>query len=163
MNRFVKDIEKRADMNSSDDEESDFEDEKKGKPEFKTKIHTVTPPTGLIRLVTGLSNRNTLEKFHKDPKEFGTRMKSLFNAGENTDVKQYIDDSDSEEIEESHPPISVQKTKSSPSSDDLQEIHQKVLQHDEEQIKGIQLANAGSGNPKVLNNYSVTSKSCSLI
>jgi predicted small metal-binding protein len=45
----------------------------------------------------------------------------------------------------------------------LDDIREKTLEHDRQQIKGIQLANAGANNPKVINNYSVTSNACLLL
>ena len=48
-------------------------------------------------------------------------------------------------------------------TNDLKEIHQRVVQHDQEQMKGIQFANAGTDNLKVVNSYSVTSTSCTLL
>jgi hypothetical protein len=46
---------------------------------------------------------------------------------------------------------------------DLNDIRQKAVEYDRQQLKGIQFANASNGNPKVVNNYAVTSNTCTLI
>ena len=45
---------------------------------------------------------------------------------------------------------------------DLNDIRQKALEYDRQQLKGIQLANAGDGNLRIVNNYAVTSTTCNL-
>ncbi|CAF1447420.1 unnamed protein product [Adineta ricciae] len=46
---------------------------------------------------------------------------------------------------------------------DLSDIHRKVIEYDQQLLKGIQLANAGSTNLKVLNSHSITSNTCTLL
>ncbi|CAF0986663.1 unnamed protein product [Adineta steineri] len=45
---------------------------------------------------------------------------------------------------------------------DMNDIHQKVVEYDQQQLTGVQLANVGNRNLKIINNYSVTSSTCSL-
>ncbi|CAF1011555.1 unnamed protein product [Adineta steineri] len=45
---------------------------------------------------------------------------------------------------------------------DMNDIHQKVIEYDQQQLTGVQLANVGNRNLKIINNYSVTSSTCSL-
>ncbi|CAF4890295.1 unnamed protein product, partial [Rotaria magnacalcarata] len=44
----------------------------------------------------------------------------------------------------------------------LNDIRQKRLEYDRQQIKGVQFSNVGDGNLKVVNNSSVTSSTCIL-
>ena len=46
--------------------------------------------------------------------------------------------------------------------DDMNDIRQKVIEYEQQQIPGVQLANVGNQNLKIINNYSVTSNACSL-
>ncbi|UJR24207.1 hypothetical protein I4U23_027173 [Adineta vaga] len=46
---------------------------------------------------------------------------------------------------------------------DLSDIRRKVIEYDQQQLKGVQLANAGSQNLKVLNSHPITSNTCTLL
>ncbi|CAF1023045.1 unnamed protein product [Adineta steineri] len=46
---------------------------------------------------------------------------------------------------------------------DLDDIRQKTIEYDQKQIRGIQFANAGTGNLTIINNHSVTSETCNII
>ncbi|CAF1361471.1 unnamed protein product [Rotaria sordida] len=45
----------------------------------------------------------------------------------------------------------------------LDDIREKTLEYNRQQVKGIQLANAGANNLKIINSYSVTSSTCIII
>ena len=47
--------------------------------------------------------------------------------------------------------------------DDMNDIRQKVIEYEQQQVTGVQLANVGNQNLKIINNYSVTSNTCSLL
>jgi len=62
------------------------------------------------------------------------------------------DDDDDDIVNENQLPIEQEHN--------LDDIREKTLEYDRQQIKGIQLANAGTNNLKIINNYSVTSSTC---
>ena len=151
---IVQHLEKYA-INPSIDEEPDFSDEKD-----RTTQKTV-PPTTLLRFVTRLTGRHSLSKMSNDP-AMASQMLTMFSSdSDNQNVADLIQDSESDDDVECLNLIS--STIQQQSANDSQDIHQKILQHEQQQIKGIQLANAGSGNLKVVNNYSVTSSTCVLV
>ncbi|CAF4356681.1 unnamed protein product [Rotaria sp. Silwood2] len=76
------------------------------------------------------------------------------------------DDSDDENYDDDNDvqvPDSVIKTDEQKSIDDnLSGIRQKTLEFDQNQIKGIQFANAGDRNLKIVNNHAINSTTCSI-
>ncbi|CAF4363391.1 unnamed protein product [Rotaria sp. Silwood2] len=76
------------------------------------------------------------------------------------------DDSDDENYDDDNDvqvPDSVIKTDEQKSIDDnLSGIRQKTLEFDQNQIKGIQFANAGDRNLKIVNNHTINSTTCSI-
>lgn len=141
--------------NPSKDEAPDFSDEKE---EITQKT---APPTTLLRFVTRLTGRHSLSKMSNDP-TMAAQMLTMFSSdSDNQNVADLIQDSESDDDLECLNRIS--STVQRQSANDSQDIHQKVFQHEQQQIKGIQLANAGTGNLKVVNSYSITSSTCVLV
>jgi hypothetical protein len=157
---LIQHMEKAANMSSSDDGGSsdDDDDDPIG---HQPRTQTSVTPVCLLRFVTRLNGRRPLSKMRNDASMVSQMISYLSNSSERESYCQAIDDSDSDEVVESPQPALT--TVQQPCSDDLQDIHQTILQYDEQQIKGLQLANAGGGNLKLVNNYSVTSSTCALI
>ena len=151
-------MEKAANMSSSDDASGSDEDDALD-PQSRTQ--TTVPPACLLRFVTRLTGRRPLSKMRTDASMVSQAMSYLSGKAERESYCQWIDDSDSDDVVESAQP--TLKTAEQPCSDDLQDIHRTILQYEEQQIKGVQLANAGGGNLKLVNNYSVTSSTCVLV
>ena len=158
---LVQHLDKHVDLSSSE-EESDDEKEEISHSHNPSSVEITVPPIGQVRFVTRFASRNSPSTMSKDPEKFDAMRKIFSQNAEQTFITELINDSDLEENDASIPIIPETMTQPTV-TDDLQEIHQKVLQHEEEQIKGVQLANAGRGNLKVVNNYSVTSKTCTIL
>ena len=158
-NNLLQHLEKYAN-NSSVEEERDFNDDDNQSDHRKITQKTV-PLVSHLRIVTRLTGRHSLSKMSNNPAMTSQIMTIFSNNSQNQDVADLIHDSDSDDDVECSNPLST--TIQQQSVNDSQDIYQKILQHEQQQIKGIQLANAGSGNLKVVNNYSVTSNTCVLV
>ena len=151
-------MEKAANMSSSDDASSSDEEDAL---DPQSRNQTTAPPACLLRFVTRLTGRRPSSKMRTDASMVTQMMSYLSDNAERESYCQWIDDSDSEDVVEDHQLALA--TAQEPCSDDLQDIHRTILQYEEQQIKGVQLANAGGGNLKLVNNFSVTSSTCALV
>ena len=170
--RLVQHVEKCVTMSSSDEEEDiDFGDDTEptqnstNTSEFKAITHRFVQPVGLFRFVTRLNGRHSLAKMSKD-KELQTKVIDVWSNGSQIlDITQMADDSDIEDddndVKSSN--LIIQKEEQQHTDIDLNDIREKVVEYDRQQLKGIQLSNAGNGNLRVVNNYAVTSNTCTLI
>ncbi|CAF1376924.1 unnamed protein product [Rotaria sp. Silwood1] len=101
--------------------------------------------------------------------ELQSKALTLFSEdSESFDMAQIIYDSDNENHNDDHDveypgAVTTAMTEQQPIEHDLDDIRQKTLEHNRQQLKGIQFANAGDGNLKVVNSYAVTSNTCTLI
>ena len=149
------------DDSSSDDKHGldDDEGDQKEKQKSNNPVQRSVPPLSRFRLVTRLTGRHSPSKMRDDATRPSPVLNLLLTNAENLDVPSLIDDSDDDDAVVSPPTTHEAKD----FTNDLKEIHQRVLQHDQEQMKGIQFANAGTDNLKVVNSYSVSSTSCILL
>jgi hypothetical protein len=164
-------MEKYVNMSSSDEEESDFgeDDTESNKNDYKSTTQKLVQPVSLFRFVTRLNVRHSLSKMSND-KEIRSKVIAVCsNQSETLDITSTVDDSDNENDDDdndvqSPPDLINQNDEQQHHVDiDLNDIRQKALEYDRQQIKGIQFANAGNGNLKVVNNYPITSNTCILI
>ncbi|CAF3376500.1 unnamed protein product [Rotaria sp. Silwood1] len=171
---LIEHMEKCTNMSSSD-EESDFaanksEDDSntKSNNDGKAIIQKNQRPISLLRFVTRLDGRHLLSKMSSDA-ELQSKALTLFSEdSESFDMAQIIYDSDNENHNDDHDveypgAVTTAMTEQQPIEHDLDDIRQKTLEHNRQQLKGIQFANAGDGNLKVVNSYAVTSNTCTLI
>ncbi len=103
--------------------------------------------------------RNTDEAYRR---YFLKNYAGVFESLETPDIvidDSAEDDDDDIVIENPSPAINA----SIEQEHNLDDIREKTLEYDRQQIKGIQLANAGRNNLKIVNNYSVTSSTCALM
>lgn len=147
------------DSSSSDD--SDDEDSKKVQKDAKSKENIVIP-TASFRFVTRLDRNFPDSKMERDT-SYGQHMMNFLNQTENVDKTKINDDSDSTDVV-TDPDIVLTNIEipKSKSDDDVKDIKKKIVEHEENQIKGIQLANAGRSDVKVVNSHAVTSHTCSI-
>ncbi|CAF3166483.1 unnamed protein product [Rotaria sp. Silwood2] len=171
--RLVDHMEKCNNMSSSDEEKSDLEDEdrkidhqSKNKKNDQTNIQNFASPTSLFRIVTRLNGRYSLSKMRRDEEIRSQVMTISLDSSETLDLPTMTDDSDDENYDDDNDvqvPDSVIKTDEQKSIDDnLSGIRQKTLEFDQNQIKGIQFANAGDRNLKIVNNHTINSTTCSI-
>ncbi|CAF3279289.1 unnamed protein product [Rotaria sp. Silwood2] len=171
--RLVDHMEKCNNMSSSDEEKSDLEDEdrkidhqSKNKKNDQTNIQNFASPTSLFRIVTRLNGRYSLSKMRRDEEIRSQVMTISLDSSETLDLPTMTDDSDDENYDDDNDvqvPDSVIKTDEQKSIDDnLSGIRQKTLEFDQNQIKGIQFANAGDRNLKIVNNHAINSTTCSI-
>lgn len=156
MTDLIKHLDNMANDDSSEEDdkvnlEAD-EDEMKKDQLTKNPIQKCVAPISRFRFVTRLAGEYSPSKM-SDEKERRRQMLDLISdRWKDLDVSSLADDDDDV----------VQPTVKD-FADDVKDINEKVVQHDQEQLRGIQFANAGSENLKVVNSYSVSSKSCTLI
>ncbi|CAF1315304.1 unnamed protein product [Rotaria magnacalcarata] len=84
------------------------------------------------------------------------------------DFAQFADDTDNENLDDDDddvksPCTTIATIEQQNVEHDSDNICQKTLEYERQQLKGVQFANAGSGNLKVMNSYIVTSNTCNLI
>ena len=135
---------------SSDDSDSDEETESK-----EVNICATLKTTASYRFVHRLHGRHSLARMKNDElhrthflREYGGAI-SLPPVTENL-----IDDSDDDDVV-ADPYVEQEHN--------LDDIREKTLEHDRQQLKGIHLANAGANNLKIVNHSSVTSSTCTLL
>ena len=159
---LIRHIEKQVVKDSISDSSDSMDENAENDTEHKEEAYTkTTPPAARFRFVTRLNSKFSPSKMKSDHETVHDLMVHLVKSREKLLEENLIDDSDDEEVMVTAPsPIKLPMSKS---DDDLKDIEQKINAHDQDQIKGIQLANAGRANLKVTNSYSVTSNSCSLI
>jgi hypothetical protein len=142
---------------SSDDYESEIgsdDDDKQSSIYNKRKI--IQPITS-YRYVHRFNGNHSLTKMKNDESYRIHFLKTYAAVSDLPDTSEIviedsdIDDDDDDIVSENKLPIEEEHN--------LDDIREKTLQYDRQQIKGIQLANAGT-NIKIINNYSVTSSTC---
>ncbi|CAF3021021.1 unnamed protein product, partial [Rotaria sp. Silwood2] len=171
---LIEHMEKCTNIDSSDDE-SDFaanKSEDDSNPKSNNDGKSVTQknqkPISLLRFVTRLNGRQLLSKMSSN-NELQSKAMAIFSEdSESLDISQIVDDSDNESHNDDHDveypgAVNTTTTEQHLIEQDLDDIRQKTLEHNRQQIKGIQFANAGDGNLKVVNSYAVTSNTCTLI
>ena len=146
------------DDSSNEDDKVDLEadeDETKKDHQAKNPIQKSVAPISRLRFVTRLAGQYSPSKM-SDEKARRTQMLNLISdRWRDLDVASLADDDDDVQA--------TVKEEENDFTNDVKDINEKVLQHDQEQLRGVQFANAGRENLKVVNSYSVSSKSCILI
>lgn len=175
-------MEKCAEYSSSEGEKSDFEEDdiefnhhSTNKNERSHIVHKSLQPVTRYRFVTRLNIRHSLSKMSNDSEIRSKVMALCANNCEALDIAKVTDDSENENYPDDDDDDDVQspnmiiqsegkqQQQLQPTNIDLNDIREKATEYDRQQIKGIQLANAGNGNLRVVNNYAVTSNTCTLI
>ncbi len=164
-------MEKCASMYSVDEKESDFEDDdteldhhhRTKKSDYKTTTQKLAQPVCLVRFVTRLNGPYSLSKMINDKEIWSKVAVVCLNQSETVDIAKMVDDCDNDNNDVEFPGLIVQSEGEQYVDIDLNDIRQKALEYDRQQLKGIQFANAGNGNLRVMNNYAVTSNTCTLI
>lgn len=154
---------------SSDDYDSDADgDDEPNNKQLAAYIMKKTPKViTSYRYVHRLNPKVSLSKM-KDDEDYEKYFLAQF-AESSYDPKMFdivIDDSDIDENDDADVVIENQSSGNHNAAEqetNLDDIRQKALEHNQQQIKGIHLANAGANNIKVVNNYSVTSSTCALM
>ena len=160
---IIEQLDKYMDM-SSDDYDSDLEsdDGNNSKRLDLSKIANNASISTSYRYVRRLNSKFPLNKMKSDEfyrTYFLKNYADMFNLPDTPEVvieDDDVDDDDSDVIMES----SSNEQKQEHNYD---ETRQKVDEFDRQQIKGIQFANAGSNNIKIVNNHAVTSNTCILM
>ncbi|CAF3991279.1 unnamed protein product [Rotaria magnacalcarata] len=152
------------------DKEEDVDEVTKNstnKKNVKTKAEHLVSPISLYRCVTRFNGRHSLAKMSNDY-EILKKVGSIWSGNSDSiDITQLVNDSDQEDHDDDN---DVQTTDQINRVEDqqqsmevaLNDIRQKRLEYDRQQIKGVQFSNVGDGNLKVVNNSSVTSSTCIL-
>ena len=154
--------------NSSDDYDSDIgnDNEMDSKQLGIHNMGKIIQPITSFRYVHRLNGKLSLTKMKTDQSWRTHFLKNYADASDLPDTSEIvIDDSDADDDDDD---IVIQNHSSdmNPSikqEHNLDEIREKTLEYDRQQIKGIELANAGANNPRVINNHSVTSSTCTLM
>ena len=143
---------------SSDDYESHLSsDEEQENLSEQYRVKKLSAPKDSYRFIHRFNGRHSLTKM-KIEQQFREYYFNVFLERQATNADDVYDDS-----EES---VNTPEESSKPKNEenyDLEEIRQKTVEHDQQQLKGIQFANAGSNNLKIVNNHSVTAKTCSVM
>ena len=170
-------MEKCVDMSSSDeDEKSDNDDDAAATTssypthtkDDKTKRQKFIQPTSYFRFVTRLNNRYSLSKMSTD-EEIRTKVLSICSSDQDVgDIVKMVNDSNSDAHDDDDNDVvstdlNIQHEKKQVDDGDINDLRQKVVEYEQQQLKGVQFINAGDRNPKVMNNYAVTSGTCTLI
>ncbi|CAF1234877.1 unnamed protein product [Adineta steineri] len=155
---LIKNLNKRLNPDSSDDYSDSFDDDDDDDNNTSS--------------LTRFPSRYSPSKMNSTDEFISKILSILWNASDDIDVTQLIDDSDDEnstnDDRQMTDTISIEKSEheadcSRPTTeDDLNDIRQKVVEYDRQQLKGVQFANAGHTNLKVVNSYPITSHTCSL-
>jgi hypothetical protein len=159
MNKLVEHMEKCANMSSRDEEEDDSElnHHPTNKSDYKTTTQKLIQPVSFFRFVTRLNGQHSLSKMSSD-KEIRSKVMAVFlNHSETLDIVTMADDSDNENHDDDNDVESsgliIQSEEQQHVDTDLNDIRQKVLEYDRQQLKGIQFINAGDGNSKVVQSW----------
>ncbi|CAF3525513.1 unnamed protein product [Adineta steineri] len=159
--KVMKQIEAYQDM-SSDDYDSDLNEN----DDNINSIKKTPQPITSYRYVHRLNGKLSSSKMKTDESYRTYFLANYIDRSDEPDTTNtMIDDSDSGDdnddvITETPPQVENTPIKQEHNLDD---IHEKTMEHDRQQIKGIQLANVGVNNPKIMNDYSVTSNTCILL
>ncbi|UJR34569.1 hypothetical protein I4U23_027345 [Adineta vaga] len=165
---LVQQLQKRFNADSSDDGsdlsdyDSDTNSHENNKIYWKTKMSLSIPS---FRLVTRFPTQCSPSKMNSDEKLI-SKIIPMFCDDSNDDSEcneQIIHVVDSNHPnDQPHGKIENQLIVNSTIEDDLNDIRQSTLEHERQQIRGIQFANAGHTNVRIINNYPITSNTCSL-
>ena len=159
---IVEQVQNYLDM-SSDDYDSDLDSDDQA--QYNDNTRKVIQPITSFRYVSRLRGKLPLAKMHN---EESYRLHFLKNyagismidkTSEITIDDSDVDDDDDDIVTVNPVPVTNSGNEQTHNLDDLRA---KSLEYDRQQIKGIQLANAGANNLKIINNYSVTSSTCVL-
>ncbi|CAF4093250.1 unnamed protein product, partial [Adineta steineri] len=125
-----------------------------------------------IGFLTRVPSRYSPSKMNSTNEFISKMLSILWNDSNNIDVTQLINTSDDENFNndagQTTDTVNIEKSEneadcSRPTTEDgLNDIRQKVVEYDRQQLKGVQFANAGHTNLKVVNSYPITSHTCSL-
>jgi len=150
---------------SSSDYESD--DEMNNELDDTHKMIKVIQPITSYRYVHSLNGKLSLSKMKTDPSYRTYFLVNYADISNSSDISHVvIDDSDVDDNDDDEVIIDAlsQGINSSVKQEhNLDDIREKTLEHDRQQIKGIHFANAGGNNLKIINDYSVTSNTCMLL
>ena len=141
---------------SSDDNDSDLDEDANDKDDSGQNIYAVKrtkAPTTSYRFVHRLNCKFTASKMKIDQFArtcFCYRVRDV----------AVIDDSDVDTDDNND--VITANTSLVAETHNLNEIREKIIEHERQQIKGVQLANANTTNPTIINDYSVTSSTCVL-
>ena len=136
----------------------------KEKDDYKNITQKLVEPCSLFRFVTRLNGRFSLSKMssHQDIRSKVIAICS--NQSEAVRLDDTVMDSDNEnDHHDDNNDVEIPKKEEQHFHIDLNDIRQKALEYDRQQLKGIRLANAGGGNLRIVNNYAVTSATCNLL
>ncbi|CAF0893381.1 unnamed protein product [Adineta steineri] len=159
--KVMKQIEAYQEM-SSDDYHSDFEVMEDNND---STVKRTPQPITSYRYVNRLNGKFSSSKMKTDESYRTYFLANYIDRSDEPDTTNtMIDDSDSDDNDDviTETPPQVENTLIKPEHN-LDDIHEKTMEHDRQQIKGIQLANVGVNNPKIINDYSVTSNTCMLL
>lgn len=176
--QLVKHIEDCATFDSSSDEESGDEmDADQAEHLLATKIYGIDNPKQSpapkthYRHITHLNTRNfrtkmiNIEQYREQVSKLQsieTRTTEIASiAKDSADEHEHKCTDDDEDVKFVINPLPTDTQVNMDQA--LDDIRQKAVEHDRQQLKGIHLANAGDGNLKVVNSYTVTSSTCILI
>ncbi|CAF1363565.1 unnamed protein product [Rotaria sp. Silwood1] len=172
--RLVDHVEKCGNMSSSDEDESDLDhddndktsQQSKQKKNDQTNVQKLASPTSLFRIVTRLNARHSLSKMRNDEEIRSQIMTISLDNSEALDMTKMINNSDDENYDDNNavqvPDFAINTDEHKNIDADLNDIRQKTLEFNQNQIKGIQFANAGDRNLKIVNNHAITSSTCSI-
>ena len=152
--KFVGHMEKYANLDSSDEEDSDFD-------KSDSESNKFVPPVSHFRFVTKLNGRHSLSKMSSNVEIRSKVMAICSNESETLDIPNVVNESDNEH-DDDNDVLVIQTEEKQHVDTDLNDLRQKASEYDQQQIKGIQLANAGTGNLRIVNNYPITSTTCTL-
>ena len=173
-------MEKCADMSSSDEDETSDDDDDDDDAatttssypthtkDDKTKTQKFIQSTSYFRFVTRLNNRYSLSKM-STAEEIRTKVLSICSSDQDVgDIVKMVNDSNSDAHDDDDNDVvstdlNIQHEKKQVDDGDINDLRQKVVEYEQQQLKGVQFINAGDRNPKVVNNYAVTSGTCTLI
>ena len=156
-------MESYMDMSASDyttEDDSDSDNSKVNKDDVQKMIQPMTSYRYVYRLNINLS----LSKMKRDSthrKYFLRNHADISDQSGTSDIE--IDDSDDDDndiVTENQSSVVDTSTKQEHNLDDIRE---KTLEYEQRQVKGIQFANAGANNVKIINNYALTSKTCMIL
>ncbi|CAF4749468.1 unnamed protein product [Rotaria sp. Silwood2] len=171
--RLVDHVEKCGNMSSSDEDEFDLDDDNdktnqqsKKKKNGQANVQKFASPTSLFRIVTRLNGRHSLSKMRNDEEIRSQVMTISLDNSETVDMTKMVNNSDDENYDDNNdvqvPDFVITTDEHKNIDADLNDIRQRTLEFNKNQIKGIQFANAGDRNLKIANNHAITSSTCNI-
>ncbi|CAF4211784.1 unnamed protein product [Rotaria sp. Silwood2] len=171
--RLVDHVEKCGNMSSSDEDESDLDNDNdktnqqsKKKKNDQANVQKFASPNSLFRIVTRLNERHSLSKMKNDEEIRSQVMIISLDNSETLDMTKMVNNSDDEKYDDNNdvqvPDFVITTDEHKNIDTDLNDIRQKTLEFNKNQIKEIQFANAGDRNLKIVNNHAITSSTCSI-